>query len=188
MYVERVLCPIKSLGPGNRLVLWTKGCGKNCINCASPEMASIKNAKEVSIEDLFRMISNIYEMEKFNGITISGGDPFEQISELIQLIKKLRLLTDDILVYTGFVWDEFKLTINENLKNEIEKNISVLIDGPYIDELNISDVVLRGSSNQKIIYFDNTKKETYEKYLLEGRKLQNLMVDEKMLTVGIMNR
>lgn len=188
MYIERILCPIVSLGPGRRLVIWTKGCTKNCKNCVSPEMKDVKSANNVKVEDLLVIIGNIYKSEGFDGITISGGDPLEQLPELVELVKALRDYTDDILVYTGFVWEEYKNTISEDIRVTLENTISVLIDGPYIDELNDSSVVLRGSSNQKIIFFDHEKEDIYSKYLSEGRKLQNVYLDSKLYSVGIFDR
>lgn len=188
MFVERILCPIVTLGPGRRLIIWTKGCSKKCKGCISPEMASIEGTKEISVKDLFSIILNIYQTERFEGITISGGDPLEQLSELIMLLEKLREITDDILVYTGYVWEDFNRTISLEEREKLERSISVLIDGPYVQEKNSSDLSLRGSSNQNIIYFDWSKKETYEAYLKKGRQLQNVYIDNKFFSIGIMNR
>ena len=34
MQIDRLLYPVHSLGPGNRLAIWVKGCRKRCFNCA----------------------------------------------------------------------------------------------------------------------------------------------------------
>ena len=188
MYIERILCPIETLGPGRRLVIWTKGCSKKCPGCISPEMAIVGNANSISVEQLFTIIHNIYDEEGFDGITVSGGDPFEQLTELLQLLELIRTLTNDVLVYTGYVWEEFSKTINSSEKSKIENNISVLIDGPYVAEKNLSSLALRGSSNQNIIFFDSSKEDIYERYIREGRKLQNIYIDDKLLIVGIMDK
>ena len=188
MYIERILCPIVTLGPGKRIVIWTKGCSKNCYGCISPEMAVVGNARNVSVQDICVIVSNIHKSEGFDGITISGGDPLEQLPEIIELLENLRTYTDDILVYTGFVWPIFSQKLKEDEIKKIKSLISVLIDGPYIHEQNIPQLSLRGSKNQNIIFFDETKKKKYEEYMSEGRKLQNIYIDEKLLTVGIMDK
>ena len=188
MYVERILCPVVTLGPGRRLVIWTKGCSKGCPECISPEMAEIGNAQNVDVQDIFIIIRNIYEKETFDGITISGGDPLEQLPELLLLLDRMRELTDDILVYTGYVWDEYKKILTDTERTKLETCISVLIDGPYIHEKNEKDLTLRGSSNQKIIFFDEGKRESYEAYIKEGRKLQNFYMGNRLLIVGIMDK
>lgn len=38
MQIDRLLYPVHSLGPGNRLVIWVRGCKKRCFNCANPEL------------------------------------------------------------------------------------------------------------------------------------------------------
>ena len=188
MFIERILCPIVTLGPGKRLVIWTKGCSKNCLGCISPEMATVGNAKSFDVEQIFQIVKNIYDTEGFDGVTISGGDPFEQLDELLDLVERLNELVDDILVYTGYVWEYYKGTIDRGKRSRIERNISVLIDGPYIQEQNIPGLALRGSNNQKIIYFDQKKKHLYEEYMKAGRQLQNIYFDRELLTVGIMER
>lgn len=188
MYVERILCPIVTLGPGKRLVIWTKGCSKKCPGCISPEMAVIGSAENIEVQQVFHIVKNIFETEGFEGITISGGDPFEQLEEILDLVERLRELVDDILVYTGYVWESFGKTLDEGTRKRIEENISVLIDGPYIQERNVSGLALRGSDNQKMIFFDPCKVDLYDEYMKKGRLLQNLYFDDKLLTVGIMER
>lgn len=188
MYVERLLCPIVTLGPGKRLVIWTKGCSKKCPGCISPEMAFVGKSKSIDVEDLFTIIKNIFNTDGFDGITISGGDPLEQLDELIVLLEHLKSLVDDILVYTGFVWEKFSENLDETTLNKIQSYISVLIDGPYIQEKNIDNLPLRGSTNQKMIFFDLQKKQMYEEYMKNGRQLQNVYVDNDILTVGIMDK
>ncbi len=64
-------------------------------------------------------------------------------------------------------------------------NISVLIDGEYIEELN-DNSLLRGSSNQNIIILDEKKKDRYEYYLrTETNRIQNFFVADGVVSVGI---
>lgn len=188
MFIDRILAPIETLGPGARLVIWTKGCSKHCAGCANPELWDTKTAKKYATEDILRIIDNIYRENPFDGITISGGDPLEQKEEMLELLEKLNRITDDILVYTGYtlnqlidIWDSSEI---DSLKN----NIAVLIDGPYIESLNFSDVVLRGSGNQKIHIFKEKYREIYDEYLTHGRKIQNVYMGNRLISVGIHDR
>jgi len=86
MYIDRLLFPIYTLGPGNRIVIWTKGCTKRCKNCSNPELWNIEKSKNRDIKDLFQLILNISKENQIDGITFTGGDPIEQFDELIEFI------------------------------------------------------------------------------------------------------
>lgn len=188
MLIDRVIYPIKTLGPGDRLVIWTVGCSKHCKNCANPELWSFDKSKNIPVDDLLELIKQSTQGKKLDGVTITGGDPFEQTDDLIYLLKSLKNLTDDIIVYTGFTYDEIRDFCSEEEINEIKKTVTLLIDGQYIDELNDNKCVLRGSTNQNLIFFNEKHKETYDLYLTKERKIQNVFYGNKLISVGIHNR
>lgn len=188
MYVDRLIAPITTLGPGRRLVIWTKGCSKKCNNCANPELWSVEGARNYPVNEIVQIVKNIVSSEQITGVTISGGDPLEQKDELLQLIQELSLLTNDILVYTGYTFDEINKIWNSDEIDILLNNVSVLIDGPYIEEKNVETSVLRGSLNQKIYYFKSEYENIYEEYMKNGRQIQNVYMGEKLISVGIHNR
>ena len=101
----------------------------------------------------------------------------EQSEELQHLLKMLKPISDDILVYTGF-------DIEELSENQL-KNVSVLIDGKYVEELN-DNSLLRGSSNQQIHILEEKQKVKYETYLnIESNKIQNFTTNDGVVSVGI---
>ena len=192
MQIDRILYPITSLGPGERLVIWTIGCSKHCYNCANPELWESQPAKDVDVNQLFELIKNAVKTKKIDGITITGGDPFEQILELIKLLPLLHEITDDILVYTGYTVAEISgdgdIAATDSDWVTLKKYITVLIDGSYNDLQNDNQCVLRGSTNQNLIYFDESKKVIYEAYMEKGRTIQNVFHKDKMISVGIHNK
>ena len=188
MQIDRLLFPITSLGPGNRLVLWSIGCSKKCYKCANPELWSEEPLKDVDIKKLVSLIKQSINDTKIEGITITGGDPLEQINELLALLPFFQEITDDVLVYTGYTINEVKNNLSIQQWEILNNHVSVLIDGPYIHELNDNSCVLRGSTNQSINYFDNSKKESYLTYMEKGRTIQNVFYKEKMISVGIHNK
>ena len=184
MYIDRILYPIYTLGPGSRVVIWTKGCSKKCKNCSNPELWNINKSKNRDVKSLFQIILNISKENHIDGITFTGGDPLEQFNELIEFVGLLKNITNDILVYTG---DYFK-DLGKDIQEEIKKNIPILIDGPYIDELNFKDVKLRGSKNQNIIFFNKKLKNIYKKYMIKDRMIQNVIMGQKLISIGIHNK
>ena len=187
MQIDRVLYPISSLGPGERLVIWTVGCSKHCYKCANPELWSSNSDKEIDVIALSKQINKNIDNTAFDGVTITGGDPLEQITELNKLLPLLKEITDDLLIYTGYTIEEAKNIFSEQEWKNLESNASVLVDGVYINDLNDNKCVLRGSTNQNIIFFDETKKDKYFPYMEKGRAVQNIFYSEKMISVGIHN-
>lgn len=98
MLIARILSPVHSLGPGERVCVWTQGCDKRCKGCISPELWPF-SGKEIDENILANVIIQVAQKGNCNGITISGGDPFAQPKPLLKLLKLLRDKVDDILVY-----------------------------------------------------------------------------------------
>lgn len=133
-------------GPGDRFVIWTQGCRKACKNCYNPETWSHYKNNLIPIDEIFESIKN----SSATGVTISGGDPFEQPEELFYLLTKIKQLdlSDGVIVFTGFTIDEIR--VREELNKSLDY-IDVLIDGLYIEEKRISSG-LAGSSNQEFYF------------------------------------
>ncbi len=145
MQVDRIFYPVKTLGYGIRIGIWTIGCPRRCFNCSNPELQNTDAARDISIDDIVSVVRKY--ADKIDGVTITGGDPFFQPSELRILTEKLDTLgIDDILIYTGYTLEEIK---NSSELSPVLKYTGVLIDGEYIDAMN-DNLGIRGSSNQKI--------------------------------------
>ena len=130
-------------GPGDRFVIWTQGCRKGCKNCYNPETWSHYRNNLIDIDLLVEEIKN----SSTTGVTISGGDPFEQPEELFYLLREIKQLdlSDGVIVFSGYTIDEIR--VREDLRKCLDY-IDVLIDGLYIDEKRITNG-LAGSSNQE---------------------------------------
>ncbi len=64
-------------------------------------------------------------------------------------------------------------------------NISVLIDGEYIERLN-DNSLMHGSSNQKIHILDKSKEQKYKDYFeIQTNKIQNFFTSDGVISVGI---
>jgi len=69
--------------------------------------------------------------------------------------------------------------------DNVLNSIAVLIDSPYIEELN-DNSLLRGSSNQRIHIFDAHVSSSYNDYLSKGgNKIQNFTTTDGIVSVGI---
>ena len=172
MNVARILYPVEVLGPGKRLGIWVCGCRRGCKGCSNPELWVQKPEYEVTVEDIMSLVRRISDLHKIDGFTISGGEPMDQPEGLSQLITQLSAYSKDILIYTGYRIDELKKR-EDPATNIILSRAAVLIDGEYREEENI-DVLLRGSSNQRIHILIPEMAEGYEKYLASAHnQIQN---------------
>lgn len=177
--LARIYYPVKVLGPGLRVGIWLNGCPRQCRGCISPELQKYDISKEVTVKQIVNMIRKI--SGPIDGITISGGEPFLKREALGVLITNLLEISDDILIYSGYTLDELKQLQDYDVDYVLE-NCACIVDGPYIEELNDSKG-LRGSSNQKIWinrYFDR-----YSDFDKEERRLQNVVYNDSVLTIGI---
>ena len=170
MIISHWLYPVHVLGPGSRLVLWVQGCSRRCDGCISPELQSYEGIS-YDVNDLSDIINNLLTFNHLNGITISGGEPFDQGDDLIKLCS--RLSTNDILIYSGYSYQELQNRYNGYLASG---KIGVIITNPYIDKLN-DNLPLRGSSNQEIIYLNANLKNDYENYLASSIREQQLFIE-----------
>nr|WP_300819307.1 4Fe-4S single cluster domain-containing protein [uncultured Acetatifactor sp.] len=175
----RMYYPVKALGPGNRVGIWMNGCHRRCAGCISPELQMYDTSKEVTVNELVKMIQRIES--PIDGFTISGGEPFLNPLSLNALVQSLAGICDDILIFTGYTIEELRAQESETVDSVL--NIcAVLIDGPYIQELN-ENKGLRGSSNQRCLIFKYHDR--YQGIENSDRTLQNIMYGNKVLTIGI---
>lgn len=109
----------------------------------------------------------------------------DQAKELLELVKLLRLINSDILVFSGYTHQEL---LKNTTQREILNEIAVLVDGPYIESLN-NALPLRGSSNQNILLFDLTHESRYADYLnTEKKRIQNFYFDDQTVADGLFCR
>src|SRR2546428_1687447 len=132
-------------GPGARAVVWTQGCTLNCQGCFNPETHSFKGGEEIAVDDLFRRIEALGAA--IEGITISGGEPLQQLRPLIALLRRVREETDlSVLVFTGYAWDEIRRMPESDA---LLARVDALIAGRY-DHTQRLARDLRGSANKTV--------------------------------------
>lgn len=180
MRIGKVLFPVTTLGPGKRLGIWTQGCDRFCKGCSNEELQTFDETKDVSVEKLFDGIKNF----PFDGVTISGGEPFLQVKDLKRLIELfLENGYDDILVYTGFTMRELVEKNDEDI-DFILSHIAVLIDGPFVENL-VDDIPLRGSKNQCVYILNRKFESAYRSVLAEEKKVNIFHFENEVHFIGI---
>ncbi len=184
MYVARLLYPVMVLGPHRRLGIWLSICHHHCKGCSNPELWEANKHQEITVDELYETIWQLHQHQKIEGFTITGGDPFYQSKELSLLVEKILMISDDIILYSGFTFQELKESNDKSIQ-DVLSHIAVLIDGRYIEEENDGTFMV-GSKNQNKIILNPKYKKSYEEYFQKGKnQIQNFMTDNGIVSVGI---
>lgn len=142
-------------GEGIRYVIFVQGCSHKCIGCHN---ASTWNPFKGEWTDLAQLCINLNSLSPYyDGITLSGGEPFEQEEACVYIAKYAQSKNLSVWCYTGYDLNELPPQ-----KHPLFRYIDVIVSGPYIEDLKTSDFPYIGSSNQHINY---VVKEIPDKFL-----------------------
>ena len=133
-------------GPGLRASIYLAGCYHKCPGCHNPQSWDMNGGKEMEVDE----IVEILKQSGHTKFTITGGDPFYQPIGLLELVVQIRkeIPGSNIWCYTGFLFEDL---LDREEMVLILKNIDVLVDGPFIQELRDESLTYRGSSNQRVL-------------------------------------
>lgn len=153
-------------GPGVRTTIFLSGCNLHCKGCFNKEAWSFSSGSLLTEDIVDKIIANTNQSH-VNGISILGGEPFDQNpEELNSFLYKLRHELDSdksIWVWSGHTYEDL---IKLGFYNIIKSKIDVLVDGCFKEELYDPNLMYRGSSNQRVI--DIQKSNQDEVVLLES--------------------
>ena len=136
-------------GPGMRRVIFSQGCKHNCLGCFNEDTHDFLGGEERDIELL---IDDLKNNPMINGVTFSGGDPFEQADKFAYMAKKIKELGLNIWCYTGYTFEYILENLNKREGwEELLNNIDVLVDGKFEISKKIDGLKFKGSTNQRII-------------------------------------
>jgi anaerobic ribonucleoside-triphosphate reductase activating protein len=134
-------------GEGLRYVIFGQICKHNCLGCFNPSTHSPQGGAWVEIDSL---LSKILHHPLIDGVTFSGGDPFEQAEAFYTLAKEIKSTPLSLWCYTGYTFEHLLKKDNPHWNHLLSK-VDVLVDGPFIQALHAPHLSFRGSSNQRII-------------------------------------
>jgi anaerobic ribonucleoside-triphosphate reductase activating protein len=133
-------------GPGFRTAIYCAGCLHHCKGCHNPQSWAMDGGEWMEIDDIMKVI----KADSMSNVTFSGGDPFYQVEGFTALAKRIKEETSKtIWCWTGFTIEEIRA--DERLA-QLLPWIDVLVDGPFILEQRDTQLLFRGSPNQRIIY------------------------------------
>lgn len=138
-------------GVGIRDVIFVQGCYHKCKGCHNQQTWDFQGGEHWFNGDIIKELSN-----SDNDITISGGDPMFQFSEVYRLVQLIRQKTNKrVWLYTG---NTITVPI-QNAYRKLAPYVDVIVDGRFIEELKDTNLLFRGSSNQRLIDLPKTVKQ-----------------------------
>lgn len=144
-------------GPGIRMVVFAQGCKHKCPGCHNPETHSFDGGTMATVDSIIELAK---KNPLLDGMTFSGGDPFEQAEAFAILAREAKKLNLDIMTYTGYTY-EYLLKYSSKHKgwDALLNETDILVDGRYESGKRNLLLKFRGSENQRIIDVKRSKAE-----------------------------
>lgn len=130
-------------GEGVRTCLWVSGCPHRCVGCFNRRFWDFDSGNPFTEDDMQALLKDLGR-SFITGLTLLGGEPLapENIEGVIEVLLRVRAVygdTKDILVYTGYTFDQ--------IPQKILDLVDMIIDGKYEKDLPTKKP-FRGSDNQ----------------------------------------
>lgn len=117
-------------GPGKRIVIWIQGCTIKCKGCFNEELQP-HMARHLVDPELFAIkIVDLCKDNRCDGVTLSGGEPFQQSEALTKFLRVIRDSNLTIVCFSGYKSTTLLKSNDTHVKSSLE-NIDVLIAGEF---------------------------------------------------------
>lgn len=197
--INKAHYPVTVLGPGRRIGIWLQGCAIGCKGCVSQDTWDANVNRIMSVDQLLAWCKQVVSSDKlsFDGVTISGGEPFDQPEALSALLDALNIWRNtlknppasnfDVLCYSGY-----PLTILQKKYPTILAKLDALIPEPYIDTKPTKQL-WRGSENQSLQLLTNRAQIKYATFVEQtpaqpNKHIQVMLDGQKVWYIGIPQR
>ncbi|MCF0190915.1 MAG: anaerobic ribonucleoside-triphosphate reductase activating protein [Marinilabiliaceae bacterium] len=132
-------------GPGLRNSVYCAGCVNQCPGCHNPQSWDIMAGRPMHVEEIAQRLLS----DDMCNITFTGGDPMYQAKGFTELAKIIKSQSKkSIWCYSGYTFEEI---IKDQDKRALLPYIDILVDGRFVQALRNTDLLFRGSSNQRLI-------------------------------------
>ena len=190
--INKAHFPVTVLGPGRRIGIWVQGCSIDCKGCVSQDTWARDGSKEMTVAGLLSWCREV-STGQFDGITISGGEPFEQPKALHALLDGLHhwrssaAMDFDILCYSGY-----PLATLQKKHADLLQKLDALIPEPFIASKPLTQA-WRGSANQPLVLLSDRARARMQVYVdapmdEQDKRIQTMIDGQRVWYVGIPGR
>jgi anaerobic ribonucleoside-triphosphate reductase activating protein len=158
--VNKAHYPVSVLGYGKRIGIWLQGCSIHCPSCCSRDTWGFDKSRGMEVVSLVEWCREV-AVDSLDGVTISGGEPFDQPDALLGLLEALcnwrREVTKpfDILLYSGYSEPYIKREFVNH-----QQYLDAVVAGPFRESL-VGQKRYCGSENQQMLIFSALAEQRY---------------------------
>lgn len=167
-------------GPGERFVLWVRGCPFRCPGCINPQFLAFENRNLIRVETLAETVLSVSGID---GVTYSGGEPMAQAEGLFHLTRALKAQGLTAVSYSGYTLEELQTHPDPFVPLFLEQ-LDLLLDGRYIAEQN-GFLPWRGSLNQRAHFLSDAYRHLEQQTTQPHRETEFVISESKFTTTGI---
>ena len=143
---------------GITVSLFMSGCPHHCKNCFNQETWNPNFGTEINIDELCSKLNdliNAYGVHR--DFSILGGEPLAEYNvsytNVIGNYVRQKFPDIKIFLWTGYTLEELYAKDDDSGKyTDCTNWADVIVDGPWKQELADKRLMLRGSSNQRILH------------------------------------
>lgn len=142
-------------GPGLRYAVFVQGCTHGCPGCHNPDSQPAEGGTSTAIADL---LADIHANKLISGVTLSGGEPFEQPAPCALVARTLKDEGYNVWTYSGYLYEDLLARAQDDpAVAALLDATDVLVDGPFVEAQKSYTLKWRGSANQRLIDIPRSK-------------------------------
>ncbi len=145
--VTRLVRRSRVNGPGWRAAVWVQGCTLRCPGCFNPETHAHERRHLLDPVELAESLAT----EDIEGLSILGGEPFEQAAACARLAGQARARGLSVVTYSGYT----SAFLRRSPLPEVQALLAatdLLIAGPFVQRLANDGQGWHGSTNQELVF------------------------------------
>lgn len=141
-------------GPGLRFGVFMQGCSHKCPGCHNQASWDVCGGYADTVGHVCELIA---ASKSISGVTLSGGEPFEQPEAALAIARWCRQQGLSVWIYSGYTYEALSRGDLGSAAQQLLGECDVLVDGPFVQKLFSHELKWKGSSNQRVINLLQTR-------------------------------
>jgi len=160
-------------GPGVRAVVYFQGCNLGCDGCWNPATHAFTGLSHEAAQDVAEQVAAAHQTQFIEGVTFSGGEPMQQVLDLLEVIRLLKRARPEISIgmYSGYTereldsgrfWTRYGIAqeARRRVWADIKQELDFAVLGRFV-AARPSKFPMRSSANQVLRLFSDRYREEH---------------------------